>query len=92
MGEAIAGAMMATLPGIDANDPSKCLTIFRFYALALSSLPALPVWLLPPSTVHLLVKTDPFSVILNLFAALAGGHTLDVCYWLHASCCASVRC
>ena len=34
---------MATLPGIDANDPSKCLTIFRLYSLILSSLPVLPV-------------------------------------------------
>ena len=43
VGEAIAGAFMAVLPGIDANDPSKCLTVFRFYCLALSSLPMLPV-------------------------------------------------
>ncbi|KAL0043408.1 hypothetical protein WJX79_003790 [Trebouxia sp. C0005] len=35
--QAVAGAMMATLPGIDANDPRKTLACFRFYSVVLSS-------------------------------------------------------
>ncbi|KAK9792661.1 hypothetical protein WJX73_001340 [Symbiochloris irregularis] len=42
VGEAIAASLMAVLPGIDANDPSKCLTVFRFCCSALLQLPALP--------------------------------------------------
>eukprot|EP00891_Asterochloris_glomerata_P001540 jgi/Astpho2/1540/fgenesh1_pg.00026_%23_29_t len=36
-GEFVAGAMMATLPAIDANDPPKTLASFRFYCMVLSS-------------------------------------------------------
>ncbi|KAK2076993.1 hypothetical protein QBZ16_005221 [Prototheca wickerhamii] len=42
-GAALAAALVATLPAIDANDPSKSLAAFRFYAVALSSLAGLPV-------------------------------------------------
>ncbi|KAL0045726.1 hypothetical protein WJX82_002854 [Trebouxia sp. C0006] len=35
--QAVAGAMLATLPGIDANDPRKTLACFRFYSVVLSS-------------------------------------------------------
>ena len=45
-GEAVAAAMMATLPGIDANDPSKTLACFRFYCMVLSSVGTLQVGLL----------------------------------------------
>ncbi|KAK9818405.1 hypothetical protein WJX72_012161 [[Myrmecia] bisecta] len=36
--DAIVAAMMATLPGIDANDPPKTLACFRFYSNVLSSI------------------------------------------------------
>lgn len=35
--QAVAAAMMATLPGIDANDPRKTLACFRLYCVVLSS-------------------------------------------------------
>jgi len=41
--QAVAGAMMATLPGIDANDPRKTLACFRFYSVVLSSVGTLQV-------------------------------------------------
>ncbi len=41
--QAVAGAMMATLPGIDANDPRKTLACFRFYCVVLSSVGTLQV-------------------------------------------------
>ena len=34
---------MATLPGIDANDPRKTLACFRFYSVVLSSVGSLQV-------------------------------------------------
>lgn len=34
---------MATLPGIDANDPRKTLACFRFYSVVLSSVGTLQV-------------------------------------------------
>lgn len=43
-GASLAAALMATVPGIDANDPPKSLAVFRFYAIVLSSLAQLPVW------------------------------------------------
>ena len=43
-GQAVASAMMATLPGIDANDPRKTLACFRFYCVVLSSVDTLQVW------------------------------------------------
>ena len=39
---AVASAMMAALPGIDANDPPKSLAAFRFYCCVLSSIGELP--------------------------------------------------
>ena len=42
-GEFVAGAMMATLPAIDANDPPKTLASFRFYCMVLSSVGTLQV-------------------------------------------------
>ncbi len=33
--------MMALLPGIDANDEHKAQSVFRFYVMALSSLPVI---------------------------------------------------
>ena len=41
--QAVAGAMMATLPGIDANDPRKTLACFRFYCVVMSSVGTLQV-------------------------------------------------
>ena len=41
--QAVAGAMLATLPGIDANDPRKTLACFRFYSVVLSSVGTLQV-------------------------------------------------
>ena len=41
--QAVASAMMATLPGIDANDPPKSLAVFRLYCSVLSSIGELPV-------------------------------------------------
>ena len=43
--QAVAAAMMATLPGIDANDPRKTLACFRLYCVVLSSVGILQVWL-----------------------------------------------
>ena len=45
--QAVATAMMATLPGIDANDPRKTLACFRFYCVVLSSVGRLQVWAPP---------------------------------------------
>lgn len=42
-GEFLASAMMALLPGIDANDEHKALAVFRFYTVLLSSLPTIEV-------------------------------------------------
>jgi hypothetical protein len=39
---AVADAMMATLPGIDANDPPKTLACFRLYCGVLSSMGSFP--------------------------------------------------
>lgn len=41
--QAVATAMMATLPGIDANDPRKTLACFRLYCVVLSSVGTLQV-------------------------------------------------
>jgi hypothetical protein len=41
--EVLASALMASLPGIDANDPPKSLAAFRFYAVVLSSVGCLQV-------------------------------------------------
>ncbi|BDA49513.1 probable proteasome activator complex subunit 4 [Coccomyxa sp. Obi] len=40
-GEVLADAMMALLPGLDANDERKTCAVFRFYTTVLSSIPAL---------------------------------------------------
>ena len=45
--QAVATAMMATLPGIDVNDPRKTLACFRFYCMVLSSVGTLQVRALP---------------------------------------------
>ena len=42
-GEILAQSMMALLPGIDANDEHKAQAVFRFYVVALSSLPVIQV-------------------------------------------------
>ena len=42
-GEVLAQSMMALLPGIDANDEHKAQAVFRFYVVALSSLPVIQV-------------------------------------------------
>ena len=42
-GEILAQSMMALLPGIDANDEHKVQAVFRFYVVALSSLPVIQV-------------------------------------------------
>lgn len=39
----MAAAMMATLPGIDANDPPKTLACFRFYCMVISTVGMLKV-------------------------------------------------
>lgn len=41
--QAVANAMVATLPGIDANDPRKTLACFRLYCVVLSSVGILQV-------------------------------------------------
>lgn len=41
--EAVAAAMHAVLPGIDANDEKKTRAVFRFYCLVLSSIGELKV-------------------------------------------------
>ena len=40
---ALAAAMMAVLPGIDANDEQKTLAAFRFFCIVLSSVGELSV-------------------------------------------------
>lgn len=42
-GEVLAQSMVALLPGIDANDEHKAQAVFRFYVVALSSLPVIQV-------------------------------------------------
>jgi hypothetical protein len=39
--QVVAEAMMAVLPGIDANDEAKTAAVFQFYTAVLASLPAL---------------------------------------------------
>lgn len=41
--EAVAAAMNATLPGIDANDEGKTRAVFRFYCMILASTSSLVV-------------------------------------------------
>ena len=48
-GEILAQSMMALLPGIDANDEHKAQAVFRFYVVALSSLPVIEV---SPASTH----------------------------------------
>ena len=43
---------MATLPGIDANDPRKTLACFRFYCIVLSSVGMLQARNLRPLTCY----------------------------------------
>jgi len=40
--QSVASALMATLPGIDANDPPKSLAVFRLYCCVLSCIGELP--------------------------------------------------
>jgi hypothetical protein len=40
-GQLVAEAMMAVLPGIDANDEAKTAAVFQFYTAVLSSIPHL---------------------------------------------------
>ncbi len=46
-GEVLADAMMALLPGLDANDERKTCAVFRFYTIVLSSIPGLAVSVSP---------------------------------------------
>lgn len=39
--QVVAEAMMAVLPGIDANDEGKTAAVFQFYTAVLSSIPTL---------------------------------------------------
>ncbi len=41
--EAVAAAMNATLPGIDANDEGKTRAVFRFYCMVLATTSSLAV-------------------------------------------------
>ncbi|KAL6772361.1 hypothetical protein ACKKBG_A29920 [Auxenochlorella protothecoides x Auxenochlorella symbiontica] len=72
-GASLAAALMATVPGIDANDPPKSLAVFRFYAIVLSSLAQLPEVATPgfPLETEIWVEellSHVFAVISNLDA------------------------
>lgn len=61
--------MMATLPGIDANDPRKTLACFRLYCVVLSSVGTLQVqvsqgYLPPPSPPAGCLPPPPLSLLL----------------------------
>ena len=80
--QAVAGAMMATLPGIDANDPRKTLACFRLYSVVLSSVGTLQVnqqdllWLLLLSHSRVRSSRTRKSVVFILRLDWIG--TLDV--------------
>lgn len=80
--QAVAGAMMATLPGIDANDPRKTLACFRLYSVVLSSVGTLQVnqqdllWLLLLSHSRVRSSRTRKSVVFVLRLDWIG--TLDV--------------
>ncbi len=61
--QAVAGAMMATLPGIDANDPRKTLACFRFYSVVLSSVGTLQV--IRQDLLWLLLTLHPKICVMN---------------------------
>lgn len=56
-GEVLADAMMALLPGLDANDERKTCAVFRFYTIVLSSIPGLKV------RIPMLSFEDPHALI-----------------------------
>ena len=62
--EAVAAAMNATLPGIDANDENKTRAVFRFYCMVLASTSSIAVWLLT-------VPCDVSSVFKLILTAIA---------------------
>ena len=80
--QAVPGAMMATLPGIDANDPRKTLACFRLYSVVLSSVGTLQVnqhdllWLLLLSHSRVRSSRTRKSVVFILRLDWIG--TLDV--------------
>ena len=82
MPEILAQAMMAVLPGIDANDSAKCLTVFNFLCITLSCLPQLPVG----APCWLLHAQSPCSVSALLRHLQPGPAALWLCGWDLAAC------
>ena len=78
----LAAAMMAVLPGIDANDEQKTLAAFRFFCIVLSSVGELSVRQRRWQTV--LARSIPLLPLGDI------GHLLKIC---DASCrCAIADC
>ena len=69
----LAAAMMAVLPGIDANDEPKTLAAFRFFCIVLSSVGELSVRLPRPRSPHVLAALREWNqVSLVLTPRVAG--------------------
>lgn len=70
---AVASAMLATLPCIDANDPPKSLAAFRFYCSVLSCIGMLPE--APTEAFPLNVEVWVEDLLSHIFAVISN---LDV--------------
>lgn len=63
--QAVAGAMNAVLPGIDANDERKTRAVFRFYCVILASVGELKAGRCPQSR-----PVRPYPFLLSFAVAL----------------------
>ncbi|KAH7621507.1 hypothetical protein Ndes2526B_g03845 [Nannochloris sp. 'desiccata'] len=69
----VASALMATLPGIDANDPPKSLAVFRLYCCVLScsgELPETPGDANTPGTLPLYTEEWVFELLSRIFTVI----------------------
>jgi len=71
--QSVASALMATLPGIDANDPPKSLAVFRLYCCVLSCIGELPETLgdsTTPGALPLYTEEWVFELLSRIFTVV----------------------
>lgn len=75
--ESISSAMIATLPGIDANDPPKSLAVFRLYCCVLSCVGPMQADADPYSTSNLYSEEWATELLSRIFAVIANVDSPD---------------
>ncbi len=75
--ESISSAMIATLPGIDANDPPKSLAVFRLYCCVLSCVGPMQADADPYSMSNLYSEEWATELLSRIFAVIANVDSPD---------------